>query len=161
MRSKTGAHQHHVPSTANNNEHLTNDESSNQEGSDSQEIVELKWWNVISFVCDLQLFELFTYTFIFKTKMLWRVIQYIFENKMLWKEVSTYYWKQNVLTRAHGLYYILTKYSVTVKLYCSLYKISCGWYIFQTPPPFSILNFGGIPQFLISPPKQVFVNTSL
>ena len=41
MHSKTGAHQHHVPSTANNNGDLTNDESSNQEGSDSQEIVEL------------------------------------------------------------------------------------------------------------------------
>ena len=41
MHSKTGAHQHYVPSTANNNEDLTNSESSNQEGSDSQEIVEL------------------------------------------------------------------------------------------------------------------------
>ena len=74
MHSNTGAHQHHVPSTANNNEDLTNDESSNQEGSDSQEIVELEWSNIISFVCDRQLFELFTYTCIFKTKMLWRVI---------------------------------------------------------------------------------------
>ena len=42
IHSKTGANQHHVPSTANNNENLTNDESSNQEGSDSQEIVELE-----------------------------------------------------------------------------------------------------------------------
>ena len=46
-----------MSSTANNNENLTNDESSNQEGSDSQEIVELEWSNIISFVCDLQLFE--------------------------------------------------------------------------------------------------------
>lgn len=42
MHSKTGAHQQHVPSTANNSEDLTNDESSTQEGSDSQEIVELE-----------------------------------------------------------------------------------------------------------------------
>lgn len=42
MHSKTGAHQHHVLSTANNNEDLTEDESSDQEGSDSQEIVELE-----------------------------------------------------------------------------------------------------------------------
>ena len=57
MHSKTGAHQHHVPSTANNNEDLTDEESSNQEESDLQEIVELEWSNTISFVCDLQLFE--------------------------------------------------------------------------------------------------------
>ena len=42
MHSKTGTHQHHVLSTANNNEDLTEDESSDQEGSDSQEIVELE-----------------------------------------------------------------------------------------------------------------------
>ena len=28
-------------------------------------------------------------------------------------------------------------------------------------PSFSILNLGGTPQFLISPPKQVFVNAPL
>ena len=83
------------------------------------------------------------------------------------------------MTIAHSLYYILTKYSVTIRLYCCLYKITCyiGYYlsflsIFKYPhpletdiffkqPPFSILNFGGTPQFLISPPKQVFVNAPL
>ena len=119
--------------------------------------------------------ELFTYTCIFKTKMLWRVIKYMFENKMLWKQVSTYHWKQNVMTRVHGLYYILTKYSVTC-----LYKITCfigyhlsfliifkyppphwGWYIFQTLPLQHLKLWGFLPNFSSVPPKQVFVNAPL
>lgn len=42
MDSKTGAHQHRLPSTANNNEDLTEDESSNEERRNSQEIVALE-----------------------------------------------------------------------------------------------------------------------
>ena len=59
MHFKTGAHQDHVLSTPNNvnNEDLSDDESSNQEGSNSQDIVELERSNIISFIYDLQLFE--------------------------------------------------------------------------------------------------------
>lgn len=127
IHSKTGAHQHHVPSTANNNENLTNDESSNQEGSDSQEIVELEWSNIISFVCDLQLFEksyLLIHVFLkrkcydelfsifLRTKCDEKRYLPIIENKMLWQEFTVYIiFEQNIV--------------VTVRLYCCLYKITC------------------------------------
>ena len=94
-----------MPSTANNNENLTNDESSNQEGSDSQEIVELEWSNIISFVCDLQLFEksyLLIHVFLkrkcydelfsifLRTKCYDKRYLPIIENNMLWQEFTVY-----------------------------------------------------------------------
>lgn len=79
-----------MPSTANNNEDLTDKESSNQEGSDSQEIVELEWSNIILFVCDLQLFE--------KSYLL--IHAFLNENVMTSNLV--YFWGQNVMKR--GIY---------------------------------------------------------
>ena len=106
-----------MPSTANKNEDLTNDESSNQEGSNSQEIVELEWSNITSFVCDLQLFEksyLLIYVFLkrkcydelfsifLRTKCYEKRYLPIIENKMLWQEFTVYiiFYEQEVILKS-------------------------------------------------------------
>lgn len=123
-------HQHYVPSTADNNEDLTEGESSSQERSNSQEIVELEWSNIISFIYDLQLFE--------KSYLL---IHVFLKRKCYDKtqELFTYSWEQDVMKRIISLLlktkcydessrfilYFSQNIVVTVRLYCCLYKITC------------------------------------